>query len=492
VHQERAVGHVLDFDADRGDRGEFCPWPPLYDLAAGGVMRVFGGVVYVPPIFFAFFVAAVTAAMWRFGTIAAATAGLTLALSPYLADASRTGHIDHHYVEPLLLLFIVVTAARRNGVLLGIAIATALLVQTALLVAAGVAFVAIFFSDETREGAKAFGIAAAITLLYRLTRPPGYPDSAWFLGYPHVALLVAAAIACALVPRVSRPIAIAAGAAIALTFPQTISGLRFFGGDPWLSSIIEFQPMFNARGFLGTDLANLGGGALLAPLLWRRHRTFAMFAIVYLLLALSSRRFLVPAITLFAIGGALFLCRCRLQPALHRLKPVPTQNTVLAYVAAAITILPPLIYDVATARIPEPSHDEYRVVGRRLLPLPRGRVLGPWSLGHAIDVIGQKPVVVDNFGSMPDEQVFTRAIEAMLMTREAQLLRYCRERGVRYLVLPHPAYVPATAATIGIDPDLYARTRLANRTVWSRLYHGERIAGFVPVSGGAISIWKVE
>ncbi|HEY8711242.1 MAG TPA: hypothetical protein VIM68_00130, partial [Thermoanaerobaculia bacterium] len=168
------------------------------------------------------------------------------------------------------------------------------------------------------------------------------------------------------------------------------------------------------------------------------------------------------------------------------------QNTVLAYVAAAITILPPLIYDVATARIPEPSHDEYRVVGRRLLPLPRGRVLGPWSLGHAIDVIGQKPVVVDNFGSMPDEQVFTRAIEAMLMTREAQLLRYCRERGVRYLVLPHPAYVPATAATIGLDPDLYARTRLANRTVWSRLYHGERIAGFVPVSGGAISIWKVE
>jgi len=184
--------HVLDFDADRGDRGEFCPWPPLYDLAAGGVMRVFGSVVYVPPIFFAFFVAAVTAAMLRFGAIAAATAGLTLALSPYLADASRTGHIDHHYVEPLLLLFIVVTAARRNGVLLGIAIATALLVQTALLVAAGVAFVAIFFSEETREGAKAFGIAAAITLLYRLTRPPGYPDSAWFLGYPHIALLVAA------------------------------------------------------------------------------------------------------------------------------------------------------------------------------------------------------------------------------------------------------------------------------------------------------------
>ena len=84
------------------------------------------------------------------------------------------------------------------------------------------------------------------------------------------------------------------------------------------------------------------------------------------------------------------------------------------------------------------------------------------------------------------------AIEAMLSLRESQLLAYCRERGIRYLVLPHPAYVPATAATIGIDPELYLRTRLARRTVWSRLYLGEHIAGFVPLSDGALSIWKIE
>ena len=174
--------HVLDFDPDRGDRGEFCPWPPLYDLGMAGVMKIFGGITLVPPIFFALFAACVTLAMRRFGAIAAATAGLTLALSPYLIGASRSGHIDHHYVEPLLLILIVLFASRRNGVLLGLAIAAALLVQTAMLVAAGVAFLAMFFSDETREGAKAFAIAAAIILLYRLTRPPAYPDTAWFLG----------------------------------------------------------------------------------------------------------------------------------------------------------------------------------------------------------------------------------------------------------------------------------------------------------------------
>ncbi len=118
-------------------------------------------------------------------------------------------------------------------------------------------------------------------------------------------------------------------------------------------------------------------------------------------------------------------------------------------------------------------------------------MLAPWSFGHAIDVIGGQPVVIDNFGSMPDERAFRNAIEAMLSIREKQLLSYCRERAVRYLVLPHPAYVPATAATIGIDPELYSRTRLARRTVWSRLYNGEPIDGFTLVSGGAISIWKI-
>ncbi|HEX7420924.1 MAG TPA: hypothetical protein VF505_13630, partial [Thermoanaerobaculia bacterium] len=49
--------HVLDFDADRGDRGAFSPWPPLYDVTLGGVMKIFGDVTWVPPIFFALFVA---------------------------------------------------------------------------------------------------------------------------------------------------------------------------------------------------------------------------------------------------------------------------------------------------------------------------------------------------------------------------------------------------------------------------------------------------
>ena len=85
-----------------------------------------------------------------------------------------------------------------------------------------------------------------------------------------------------------------------------------------------------------------------------------------------------------------------------------------------------------------------------------------------------------------------RAYLVHLASFDARVNPYCRGRGVLYLALPHPAYVPATAATIGIDPELYRRTRLARRTVWSRLYLGEHIAGFTLVSDGAISIWKIE
>src|SRR4051794_28068896 len=33
---------VLEFDRDRGISGAFCPWPPLYDVAAGGAARLLG------------------------------------------------------------------------------------------------------------------------------------------------------------------------------------------------------------------------------------------------------------------------------------------------------------------------------------------------------------------------------------------------------------------------------------------------------------------
>lgn len=488
---------TLDFDDDRGDGGAFCPWPPLYDVSAAAIDRAFGGVSWLPPLFFSCFAALASLAVWRATSSAtrdlrpaasAAVAGLTIALSPYLIGISARGHIDHHYVEPLLLLLIVYATAARRGILLGFVIAAALMVQTALLVAAAIAFAVLL--KERRSGgprsiapAIGFVIAATAVLLWRMTRAPGYPDSAWYLGYPHAAALGGAAVALALTRVTSRAIALAAGAIAALAVPSFapafFGGIGFFRGDPWLRTILEFQPMFNRPEQIGTDLANLTGGALLCLMLFRRHGTFSIFAAAYLLLALASRRFLVPAIPLFAIAGALTVVHVR--------------RKALALAAAALTLLPPLAYDMYAGIAPS-DHVEVARFAQRFRDLPPGRVLAPWSYGHAIDVIGRHPVLVDNFGSMPDAALFASANDALRLTRADVFLEWCRAHAVRYVVLNGPrGGLRSSAAVLGLDPALYDGTPLAMRTVWWRLYHaGAMDPAFRQVlRHGELQVWEV-
>ena len=504
-HQKRieySAAHfpaVLMWDGDRGERGAFCPWPPLYDLSAAVVERTFGGTSYVPPLFFALFAAFVA---FVFGPIA----GITIAFSPYLIGVSRTGRIDHHFIEPALVIAILVGVRRLVEVrsassasprepplsdhaearstrraltlssLLTAAITAALFVQPALIVAVGLAFIVVFFGPtEGRRGggapsdlaAIAFASSALIVLAWRLTLPATYPNSPWFLGYPHIALLSGAAIACALRGITRKPLALTGGIAIALSFPNAaaafISGSGFFAGDPWLRSILEFQPMLRDWDRIGTDIANLTGGALLAFTLWRRDRALTLFAVAYLVLALSSRRFLIPAIPLFAVAGAV--------AAAH----ASTTTRRLLYVL--ITVVPPLTYTLFAARTP-PQWNEYHRAAEAVRSLPKGRVLAPWSFGHAIDVLGGQPVVIDNFGSMPDETEFDNANDALLTAHVSTLAEYCRSRAVTYLVLPDPArHLPGVAAAVGIDRAIYASTPLARRTVWWRLYDARKGSG---------------
>ncbi|MEA2572547.1 MAG: hypothetical protein QOI24_4548 [Acidobacteriota bacterium] len=410
-----AFPHLLDPDPDRGLAGAFCPWPPLYDFVAGGASKVIG-TTWLAPLGFALFVAFCA---WQVSWLAA----LALAISPYLIGVSRTNAIDHHWVEPALMLFLLYATKKRSAPLLALSLLAAMFVQTAFLAAAAIAFVALFIDGtEDKQPGIGFAAAALVIALYRLTRPDSYPDSAWFLGWVHAGAFTAAAVALALRARGVRPLAaLGAGAlVIATVLPMLLRGAHFFGGDPWLSSIVEFQPMFRDPSRIGTDIANLTGGALLSFAIFKRHRTVALFAIVYLLLALSSRRFLVPAIPLFAVAASLAFAEAR--------------SRVAAFVFVAMTIAPPLayvIYDELRPEVASPMNVRVVTMANRIAALPPGRVLAPWSMGHAIDVIGRHPVVIDNFGSMPDEALFTRANEA-LRTRD---VAWCRAHGIRYIVI---------------------------------------------------------
>src|SRR5205814_10706701 len=93
-----------------------------------------------------------------------------------------------------------------------------------------------------------------------------------------------------------------------------LGGSRFFGGEQWLQTIGEFQPLWRGSAEdLASILTGLGAGAILVwPLAVRAWRerdrvrgSVAAFAILYLLLTITSRRFWSVGIPLLAITGAL-------------------------------------------------------------------------------------------------------------------------------------------------------------------------------------------
>jgi asparagine N-glycosylation enzyme membrane subunit Stt3 len=482
--------HVLEFDRDRGVAGAFCPWPPLYDVASGGAARLLGArtasdavlnrVIWFPPIIFALFTAiTVLILATNCGIVVAIVTGIALATSPFLVTTSWIGSIDHHFLEPALTFAILGAAclamrrdAIRTGVLLGVAITAAMFVQTALLVAAALAFVVLFFWSDGIAASCGFGIAAIAVAIYRMTRAPGFPDNQWFLGWTHASLFAGAAVACAVIairPR-WRAAALLAGLAVVLISPGVpaalFSGAHFFGGDRWLKTIMEFQPLWRARGDdLLSDLAGLSGGAILVWFLFARtirtrdhvRLSVAIFAIAYLILTISSRRFWIVAIPLLALAGALYI-------------PLIVRRRLAILAALALALPPPLqLAGWLLTPIPPvpPNQQQWLRAASFIRALPPGRVLAPWSMGHAIDVEGRHPVIIDNFGTMPEAKTFEIAQEALLSSSEATLAGYCDAAHVRYLILETPRFGIASANAI------LGTQRATESTWWLHLWRGE-------------------
>ncbi len=524
---------VLEFDPDRGVSGAFCPWPPGYDLLAGGLARLLGGTtedgvlaraVWFPVLVGSAFLAFLSyRAIRRHGPLAGVAATLALVLSAPLVWVSGLGNVDHHFLEAPLLLGIVAAvggAARagsaaagvRSGLLLAAALAASLFVESAFLFAAALAFLALMTTvprgaSALGSGAVGFGATALLVAAYRLTRPPGYPESEWFLGTPHAAALGAAAVslgAAALFERrgesrlTARALAVLLGAAAAAAVPRTLEayadGVRYFGGDPSLATISELEPLVFGSSAPVTDLLLLGGGGLLALLFVADavrigrpdRRAQAVLVLGYLIACFSSRRFLVTAVPLLVLAGAAAVAA-----------RVRSPRKDAAWAAATLLSLPAILGAWVALRNPgtmeTPATGPFERAARFLSAEPGapGRVLAPFSWGHLLHRLGRRPVLVDPFGAMPDRRLFDEAVASTLITREGLLAAWCRTHGVRYIVLDNPlARITFSAESLGIPPSVFLRpgaepsdppvvTRFAQATFWWRAYFG-RGAPFPP------------
>lgn len=527
VHSSAHPFSVLDFDPNRGVGGAFCPWPPLYDLAAGGAARLAGGTTavesvarasWIPPIV-ASLVAAIVAAYLakRVGREAGLLAGIALAISTDFIDRSRLGAIDHHFLEfPLVLALVAAVAlvhrsasgraALRNGTILGLVVTAALLVQTALLLSGAIVLATVLLRDRRERFPRlsasiGFFTAAAFVFFYRQVQPPGYPDSQWYLGVPHAAALTAAGAACLaqlwLLDRRMRParataLALFAGVLVLAAVPRApaalLGGSRFLGGDPWLASIVEFQPLFIGPDRIWwADLGLLGGGLLLAVAAattrpWRRggRALLLAFTLGYAAAALTSSRFLAIAAPLGAVAGAIAVADLR-----------RARGRAAGALAAALLLVPSLA--MSAGRVIRPAspvtHDMVPLLRTAELlrnpSTPPGRVLGPWSWGHLFNVVGGRGVLLDNFGTVGGQTEFENATAATLATREDFVADFCATRGVRFVVLQDPlpyfgshaemsgfprAAYERTSAVRGTEP---SATALMKSTFWWRAYFEE-------------------
>jgi asparagine N-glycosylation enzyme membrane subunit Stt3 len=467
----------------------------------------------------------------RYGFVTGLLAGTGVALSIFFIDKSRLGAIDHHFLEFPLTVGIIATAAAlararamrsalRYGGLFAVAIACALFVQPALLLSAGVALLGVFFFERGARAPRAaagigFALASAFVFLYRAVQPSGYPDNEWNLGVPHAAALLAAAVACAgelwsLDAGFSRArsLAVALGisvltiTAIPGAIGAVLGGSTFLGGDPWFRSISEFRPLFSGpESVWFLDLCLLGGGALLTiPLVaspgWRQgsRRLYLLFAVGYLAAALSSKRFLVIAGPLLAVSGALVYFDLRRRG--HR---------KLALASAVLLLAPSIVLSAGRVLRPAPA------IGPEGMPMVRaaealsrdrrtGGVLAPWSWGHLFNVVADRGVIVDNFGTMSGRTDFENATAITLATREKAVADYCSANGVRFLILQDPLpYFAAHAEMSGFPRSAFewplasgTPTRLTRSTFWWRAYFegGRRRPGAGP-AGAAFERFRL-
>ncbi len=430
------------------------------------------------------------------------------ALTPCLPRTGAFGDIDHNMTEvlaALLLLLLADTIVRReekpapglrsprlSPLLWAAAVLAALGFYTGLVLSAGVLAVAVAARDLVSDSAPAlprlslgFGLAALLLPFFASLRVTPDPADPWRLGPPYVLLLALAAAGTGLLSLTlarmrkarSKESLLTAAAGVAaglvallttsrLAWPALVRGFDFLGShDPWLANISEFRPLFSNATWAALGLPALPVAitalALAAALRKTEPRLRApdswLLAVPFVLvtlLTLGESRFL-PLSAAFgaAAGGAAWSLLESREGARWLLRGV----ALVTFVPTAVRYVLPFLLGTVLGTAPSVLVWEKGAEAvRRNTPdpgdPPRWGVLAQWDFGHPIIFRASRAVALDNFGSM--QPGFAAAQRLWLETSPTRAVRELDRLKLRYvLVIWPPYFVPATAASLGLDPN---------------------------------------
>ncbi len=466
-------------------------WPPGFDYL-GGILGVLYGA---PPhgeamarlgtllvvLLGAMTILLLVFTLRRFVTaLWAGLGGVILALWPLHIEYSRIGRIDHHVLEPLmtLLLLVLYFAAahapdrrRQWGAMLGLGLALGAcfwLWPTAFFSVAVVGFLMLghqLWRCPRPIAAAAFGIALCLAAPLCLAEP--YRQS-WALHTPslfHLTLLATLALISLWLAgtrrffrhrHISHPVRLTAiflGAAALATLPLwglvssgEIDVLLHFGGRQGLwSMVLEQRPLFSLPWphqlllvtYLFFALPLLWSLSMLAPLPSPRRdeiRLYCAAAVIFTAAGLVQLRFLPLSLPLNALLIAtglaelhrrlLRLLRGHVRPGLRRLL-----GPALA-MSALVLVWPAADYIFELKQMPSPRNKGVEQAARwiRQHPLPpRSAVLAPLGAGHPLVHLGRQAVVGSTLIAPQTEQANRETI-SFFITSDPKLARQIIQR----------------------------------------------------------------
>ncbi len=449
--------------------GGYCIWPPLLDfLTATASYSIFWGhptqhqvewICAVTPMIYGLIgILLVFLIGGRlFDRKTGYWAALMAAILPSFSLWSRLGYYDHHCVESLTLLLIIYFLIRsaehslKDWLALGMVFGAGLLWWQGSILFVGIAFF-ILLIDRKFGSFIAFFLAFLVILSFSLnTHFPDSPFSYRGLSWLHLSLLMIAALVMLTAWCIQRKkwwgaglCSIAFGVFLAFLLPQRsfLGGLFFIiKRDPWLATIIEFQPLMLQSGYVETITANnLFGRAYYAwPLMMlimlasqrdRKTMIFAVFAVFTGLMAFLGRRYAVWFAPFYALLLTWILIRF-FNLIVQKLKKKWLAWTLAVIVAAVI--FQPVILCLLREIMFVPSEtsrqayawlrDSTQVTSYYLEPAkkPEYGIMCFWGDGHELSYYSHRPVVTSNFGN--DAPNFEVSNRFLLIEEESTAVR---------------------------------------------------------------------
>ncbi|MCQ8904041.1 MAG: glycosyltransferase family 39 protein [Methanothrix sp.] len=480
-------------------------WPPLFDIL-GAALASFGGSAYgaevlaslLPPALGALTVGIIyLAAREMFDERIGLASAFFLTISSYAVAVNSFGYVDHHALEMLLLLLIVLSLLRsasdmRWSAAAGISIA--LLAYTWMGSAAYILMVLIYIiariSLDLRDGREPpKDILAASAIASMLVLP--FWSSHWMLpsAIAIFALFGASVLGYAIyilsqkrLPWYSLPgIMIAAGLIVLLAvyalrdgiasafYTTLVARLPYIIGGEMSGLIEEASPLLtmDLKSVLGLNIIiTVAVLALVARqhIYDRKKVLLIIWTLIALLLTFGQKRFLyILAMNMSILFAVLFSELCTLAERRGRRQMMALTLIILVVMAM------PSIWRLSRISDDAPDIEGDWVDALRWLKeetpptsfyddpsrKPEYGIMSSWSYGNWIIYLGKRPVIANNFqAGVYDSTRF------FLSESESDAEGILNKRGARYVITTWEMLyltLPSTARWIGEDPSSYLR-----------------------------------